>query len=135
MQLKMVMLKVILMNIFHILKPHLSSQKIIMKYTLYYNPFIKKIMIIFWMLNYIWFIAECWLLLIRNFIQFKLSFFHKHGGEYFGVTNCLWHLSMFFPTRSNVKSTDGNTGHTQGIGIILCWFTNCTIIYTVGPFY
>ena len=27
------------------------------------------------------------------------------------------------------------TGHAQGIGIILCRFTNCSIIYPVGPVY
>ena len=135
MQLKIVMLKRILMNIFHILTPHLSSQERITKWKLYYNTFIQNIMMILCILTCSWLSTECWLLLIRNFIQFKLCFYHKYGGENFGFTNFLSHLSMFVPTRSNVKLTDVNTGHSQRIGIILCWFTNCTIIYTVGPFY
>ena len=28
---------------------------------------------------------------------------------------------------------NGNTGHAQEIGIILCRFNNCSIIYTMGP--
>ena len=42
---------------------------------------------------------------------------------------------MFLPTKENVKLANGNTEHTQGIGIILCCFTDCLIIYTVGPVY
>ena len=30
---------------------------------------------------------------------------------------------------------NGNKGHAQGIGIILCCFPNCSIKYTVGPVY
>ena len=42
---------------------------------------------------------------------------------------------MFVPTKATVKLANRNTGHTQGIGIILGHFTNCTIIYPVGPVY
>ena len=42
---------------------------------------------------------------------------------------------MFIPTKATVKLANGNTGHAQGIGVILCWFTNCLIIYPVGPVY
>ena len=34
-----------------------------------------------------------------------------------------------------MKLANRNTGHAQGIGIILCRFPNCSIIYTVGPVY
>ena len=44
-------------------------------------------------------------------------------------------LSMFVPTKATVKLANGNTGHAQGIGIILCRFSNCSIIYPVGPVY
>ena len=42
---------------------------------------------------------------------------------------------MFVPTKATVKLVNGNTGHAQGIGIILCCFPNCLIIYPVGPVY
>ena len=42
---------------------------------------------------------------------------------------------MFVPTKATVKLANGNTGHAQGIGIILCRFTNFSIIYPVGPVY
>ena len=42
---------------------------------------------------------------------------------------------MFVPTKATVKLANGNTGHPQGIGIILCRFPNCSIIYPVGPVY
>ena len=34
-----------------------------------------------------------------------------------------------------MKLANGNMGHAQGIGIILCRFPNCSIIYPVGPVY
>ena len=42
---------------------------------------------------------------------------------------------MFVPTKATVKLANGNTGHAQGIGIILCRFPNCSIIYQVGTVY
>ena len=42
---------------------------------------------------------------------------------------------MFVPTKQNVKLSYKSTGHAQGIGIILCHFPNCTIIYSMGPVY
>ena len=42
---------------------------------------------------------------------------------------------MFVSTKATVKFSNENTGHAQGIGIILCHFTNCTIIYPVVPVY
>ena len=42
---------------------------------------------------------------------------------------------MFFPTKATVKLDNGNTVYTQGIGIILCRFPNCSIMYPVGPVY
>ena len=45
------------------------------------------------------------------------------------------HFSLFVPTKATVKRANGNTGQAQGIGIILCRFPNCSIIYPVGPVY
>ena len=42
---------------------------------------------------------------------------------------------MFFPTKDTVKLANGNTGQTQGIGIILCHFPNYCIIYLVRQVY
>ena len=39
------------------------------------------------------------------------------------------------PTKATVKLANGNTGHAQGIGIILCRFPNCSSIHPVGPVY
>ena len=36
---------------------------------------------------------------------------------------------------STVKLANGNTGNSQGIGIFLCCFPKCPIIYPVGPVY
>ena len=60
-------------------------------------------------------------------------FFHKYGGANAEVTICMSNFSMFPPTKSNVKLANGNTGNAQVIGMILCWFPTCSIIYTVGP--
>ena len=51
------------------------------------------------------------------------------------VTNCMSHLSIFVPTNNTVKLENGNTGHEQVIWIVLFTFTNCSIIYPVGPVY
>ena len=61
--------------------------------------------------------------------------FHKDGGVNVSVTNLMSHFSMFVPTKATVKLANGNTGHAQVIGIILCCFPNCSIIYPVGPVY
>ena len=60
---------------------------------------------------------------------------HKYGRKNVAVKNCMSHFSMFVPTKATVKLANGNTGHAQGIGIILCRFPNCSIIYPVGPVY
>ena len=45
------------------------------------------------------------------------------------------HFSMFVPTKATVKPDNVNTVHAQGIGIILCRFHKCSVIYPVGPVY
>ena len=45
------------------------------------------------------------------------------------------HFSIFVPTKATLKLANGNTGHAQGIGIILCRFPKCSSIYPVGPVY
>ena len=39
------------------------------------------------------------------------------------------HFSMVVLTNTTVKLANGNKGHAHGVGIILCPFTNCSIIY------
>ena len=70
-------------------------------------------------------------------ILYKVSIvlFHKYVRENVAVTNCMSNFSMFVPTKSDVKLANGNMGHAQVIGIILCHFTNFPIIYPVVPVY
>ena len=70
-----------------------------------------------------------------NFYIVSDVLFHKDKGANVSVTNCMSKFYMFVPTKDTVKLANGNTGHAQGIWIILCHFTNCPIIYTVGPVY
>ena len=60
---------------------------------------------------------------------------HKYGGANVAVTNLMSYFSMFVPKKATVKLANGNTGHSQGIGIILYHFPNCSVIYPVGPAY
>ena len=53
-----------------------------------------------------------------RFYTFYTVLFHKYGGENVAVTNCMSHFSLFVPTNSTVKMSNGNTAHAQGIGII-----------------
>ena len=59
--------------------------------------------------------------------------FRKYLGENIGVTNCMSHFSMFVSTKADVKFTNGNMDNSQEIGILLCHFPICPIIYTVVP--
>ena len=61
--------------------------------------------------------------------------FHKYEGANVAVTNCMSKFYMFVPIKSTAELANGKTGHAQGIGIILCRFPNCYIIYPVGKFY
>ena len=45
------------------------------------------------------------------------------------------HFSRSLPTKGTVKLANVNTGHARGIGIILCCFPKCLIIYQVEPVY
>ena len=45
-------------------------------------------------------------------------FFYKYGGENFGFKKCISHF--FVATKADVKFVNENTGHAQGIEIILC---------------
>ena len=56
-------------------------------------------------------------------------------GENVAVTNCMSHFYMFVQTKSDVKLANANMGHAQVISIVLCNFTNCTIIYPVVTVY
>ena len=62
-------------------------------------------------------------------------FFDKYLGANVAVKNFMSHFYISVSTKATIKFTNGNTLHAQLIGIILCRFTNCSIIYTVGPVY
>ena len=70
-----------------------------------------------------------------KFYTVSTMLFHKDEGANVAVTNCMSQFSIFVPIKATVKLANGNTGHAQGIGIILCPFPNFSIIYTVGPVY
>ena len=61
--------------------------------------------------------------------------FHKYAGANVTVTNCMSHFSMFVPNKATVNVDNLNTGYSQLIGIILCRFNSCSIIYLVVPVY
>ena len=125
------------MDLFHIWKPILSNQLMMMKWTNSWNSSNKSMMLIFWILTSIWFRNSG---LTSGFYFIKTSIvstvlFHKYGGENVGVKICMSHFYMLVPTKVNGKWDNGNMVHAQGIGIILCNFPNCPITYTVGPVY
>ena len=72
---------------------------------------------------------------LSKFYTVSTVLFHKDGGANVAVTNYMSHFSVFVPTKATVKLANGNTGHAQGIGIILCRFPKCSIIYPVGTVY
>ena len=80
---------------------------------------------------------QAWLVVAppSKFYTVSTLLFHKDAGANFSVTNCMSHFSMFVPTKVTVKLANRNMGHAQWIGIILCCFPNCSIIYLVGPGY
>ena len=61
--------------------------------------------------------------------------FHKDGGANAAVANFMSNFSMFVLTKATVKPENRKTGHAQVIGIILCCFPNCYIIYPEVPVY
>ena len=70
-----------------------------------------------------------------KFHTVSTTLFHKYGGANIAVTNCMSQFSMFVPTNSIVKLANGNMEHDQLIGILLCSFINCSIIYPVVSVY
>ena len=70
-----------------------------------------------------------------KFYTVSTVLFQKNGGANVAVTNCVPHFSMFSPTKFNVKLYNGNTVHAQEIGVVLCRFPNCAIVYSVIPVY
>ena len=70
-----------------------------------------------------------------KFYTISTVLFHRYGGANVGITNFMSHFYMFVPSKDILKIARGNTGHAQGIGIILCSFTNFTIIYPMVPVY
>ena len=80
---------------------------------------------------------QSWLVVdpYSKFYTVSTVLFHKYGGANVEVTNYMSHFSMSVTTKSTVKLAIVNTVHAQGIGIILCRFPNCSVIYLVGIVY
>ena len=83
------------------------------------------------------YMLQAWLMVAPPSKLYTVStvLFYKNGGENVAVKICMSHFSMFVPTKATVKLGNGNTGHAQWIGIILCLSPNCSIIYPVRPVY
>ena len=107
----------ITLNLFQIHTPLQPNKLVIMKWTIYCNSSTKNMMDIFWMLMSVISRLEWCFPLLQNFIQLL---FHEYGGANVAVTNFMSHFYMFLPTKATVELANGNTGHSQGIGIILC---------------
>ena len=78
---------------------------------------------------------QSWLIVAHSskFYTVSTVLFHKYGGSNVSVTNCMSHFSKLSPIKATVKLANIKTGHDQGIGIILCRYSECPIIYPVGP--
>ena len=72
-------------------------------------------------------IPQAWLVVAPylKVYTFYTVLFHKYGEENVTITNYMSHFSMLVPTKSTLKLANVNMGYAQGIGIILCRFTNC----------
>ena len=105
-----------------------------MIWTIYWDSSTQTTMIIFLMLTSICFRIYQWSPYSNLYTEFNVLF-HKYGGMNVAVKNSMSHFSMFVPTNATVKFANVNMVHSQGIGIILCHFTNCPIIYPVVPVY
>ena len=103
-----------------------------MKWTIYWNYSTQNIMMILWCVDLQ--ILHVWLVFVPTSKKITVStvLFHEYGGENVAVKNYMSHFSMLVPTKATVKLDNGNTWHAQGFGIILCHFTNYTIIYPMG---
>ena len=62
-------------------------------------------------------------------------FFHTDVGANISVANCISQFYKFVPTKDAVKLANGQTGNAEEVGIFLCRFPNCSIIYPVIPVY
>ena len=80
---------------------------------------------------------QAWLVLAppSKIYTFSTVLFNKYRGTNVVVANCMSRFSMFVPTKATVKLSYGNKRHEQEIGVILCRFPNCSIIYLVGLIY
>ena len=121
------------LNMFHIQTPIRSNQLMIIKCTISCNSSTQNMMMIFWMLTSKCFRLYWWSPLLQNFIQYLLCCFINTENQMLqSQISC--HTFLCFP-QPNLKMANGNTKYAQGIGIILCRFPKCSIIYPVGPFY
>ena len=60
--------------------------------------------------------------------------FHKDGGSNFGVVNCMYHFSMFIPTKYNVKLANVNMVHDQVIDFFCVAFFYAPLYIQWGHF-
>ena len=121
------------LNLFQIQKPLWSNQLMMMKLTISWNYSTQNMMMIFLILTFRRFRFDWGSPLLQNFIQSIMCFQMNIEEQMLLSQILISHFSMFVPTKSTVELSNGNTGHSQIIGIFLCFSPNCTIIYSVGP--
>ena len=123
------------LNQFQIQTPLRLNQLLIMRWIISWNSFIQNMMNIFWMLTSRCFKLDWWFPLLQNCIQYLLCFFVNMEEKMLqSQIACHTFLYLFQP-RPLWNWLMEKTGHAQWIGIILCRFPNCSIIYPVGPIY
>ena len=122
-------------NQFQIQTPLQLNQLMIIKWIIFWNYSIQNMMSIIWMLTSRCFKLHWCLTLLQDFIQSLLwSFINTE--EQILQSQIVCHTFVFFSlTKATLKLANENTGHTQVIWVILCRFTNCSIICPVGTVY
>ena len=115
-------------NMLHIQTPLRLNQLMTTKWFISWNYYTQNMMMIFWMLTFRCFSLDWWYLLLQNFIQALLCCF-------INMDERILQSQIAYNTKATVKLANGNTGHAQVFGIILCHFPNHFIIYLVVPVY
>ena len=126
---------ILTLNQFQIQTPLRLNQLIMMKCIISCNYSINNMMKIFWMFTSRCFKLDWWLHLFKNFIQYLLCSFINMEEQMLQSQIACHTCLCFSPTKATVKLANGNTGHAQVNGIILCRLPNCSIIYPVGTVY
>ena len=127
-------MKYILLNICQIQTPHLSSQKIIMKWTISYHYLIQNMMMMIWVVTYRCFGSDWWMILTQNSIQSQLCCFVNTEDNILELP--IYCKSLYvFPHQIQCEIFRWHHGTCPRHWGFLCQFPNCPIIYPVVTVY